>query len=220
MQLLIEFFPFKDNDGCPLIPDDYGGRSRKQLLVSIYEEHRYETFKWDELGVAMESLLFAQEDLEERCKDGIPVVGIQTCSMEENELMRDETRNVSGAEKILNRLINRYLEYIAIHGFPEHMEKGGFMGGFFAPRGEDDEPITFQHNDRIKKVDFRSHISDWYLVDSVARVGVKEAIYALSVNALRSRGIDTEGFRLIRFIKRKEEDDLSVHFEDVLSKSI
>ncbi len=200
----IEFFPFRGFRGR-----HPAGHTRRSEAENVEQEYAQmpEVFKRTEIGVVVESLLCAQEYLTAVLQRAIPIVGIQTYPSQDQP-SQNGPMDAAIADGGFNRLIERYMGYI---------EKKGFPYGTSNWSGNQAE-----HNDRVTRVGLARAIGSWYLVDSVPEVrkGVKEAMYAFAVAALQQRGIDAEGFRLLRFSKRQLDggDDGITEYHNVKKK--
>ncbi len=206
-----EFFPFKNTRGIAFRQKNpwEGGR-----FAEIFAKHPYGTFKRDELGISIESLLFAQQKLQERKTKGIPIIGIQSYSAEKiGGISNVAIDNIARAEEALNSLIGRYLAYLGKNGFPYQFREDEIAAVRF------DGGDVPKHNEAVRRVDFSAYIppQDWFMVDSAQtkRIGVKEAAYRLAVAALEKRGMAAEGFRLVRFKEFGKEDPLTIHYKKI-----
>lgn len=192
----IMFFPFKSRDGVRPgeLYDPYDGSINKSLFTRDFDE--LSIYKMDEVGITIESLLNAQQQLEEKCQKGIPAIGIRTTPSDSENYFA--SCDINEAIDILNRLVKKYRKYINGNGYPYDKSQHQRMRHIF----------------NTKKLDLTS-IANWYTVDSAPTVlqNVKEAMHALAVSALQQRNIDTTGFRLIRFSKPYEEDNFSIHYK-------
>ncbi|MBI2575752.1 hypothetical protein HYV84_00940 [Candidatus Woesearchaeota archaeon] len=199
----LEFFPFRETMGVHPAWD-VRGRGEKKSVVERFAQMPG-VFKRMELGVVIESLLCAQENLVALTERGVPVIGIQTYPSE-NQGGLSLPVDAALADKGFNTLIGNYLAYLEKKDFPNYNR---------LPT----RPNT-SHNDRIRGVDFSRLVGLWYPVDSIptVRKGVKEAMHAFAVAALQHKGISSDGFRLLRFSKPYLGDDGITQYHDVKKK--
>jgi len=181
-----------------------------EFRYAVCKAFALEIFKEDELGIVIESLLDSQENLEALLASGKPVMGIQTYDHRKVDLL---AQDVTPTEEILNKIIAQYLTYIKESEYPYQREQrgGSITDTFFSAANNG-------HNNKITEMDL-SGVQEWHMVDSLAVAKMRpvliESAHSLASSALENAGYSSEGFKLIRFIKKHQKDELTVHYDSI-----
>ena len=219
----VEFFPLRNSRGdIRIFLDRHATDHNGGTLANALNSFGYCFFKQDELGTLMESLLNAQEKIQQTLGQ-VPIIGVQTYSTVTREGVGNISENTHNANKTYNSALGIYHAYLQSHGFPNHLRSMNdahlaLLEIFAESEGRTPE-VDFQqlsHNERISQFDF-GLIKNWHLIDSLAKdkTAVNETLYHATENALRQRGIESEGMRIVRFIHKHSDDSHTVHYSHI-----